>query len=294
VAPYTGRIAGYIPFSTVGDLGAEYNRIMARLEPGEWAMFLDHDAMLLINEFWDCLRVAIAQHPDAGAFCTWTNRTGNPRQRDDGMAGDDIRAHERHARALWLKHGFGLADVSGNELTGVCFATSRDAWDKAGPFVHGFGEVDNGYARSCLAAGLAVWRMNGTYVYHQRRTNGYRKDNIRGDIAKRRAIWEEEQRRVGWMTPGEALSLSLVIPSRSEHASFLERTIRSFRQSYAGPLEVIVVDDGSEEPVRDCGADLILRHEVPLGVAASRNQGLAAATGNVVAYSDSQIGRAHV
>jgi glycosyltransferase involved in cell wall biosynthesis len=54
--------------------------------------------------------------------------------------------------------------------------------------------------------------------------------------------------------------------------------------------EVIVVDDGSSEPVKIVDGDVealrVLRHETPRGVAAARNTGIAAARGTWVAFLD--------
>src|SRR5699024_7921348 len=51
-------------------------------------------------------------------------------------------------------------------------------------------------------------------------------------------------------------------------------------------IEVIVVDDGSPEPVRAPGARVI-RHDAPHGPAAARNRGLAEARTELVAFLDS-------
>ncbi len=57
---------------------------------------------------------------------------------------------------------------------------------------------------------------------------------------------------------------------------------------------VIVVDDGSDEPVRippepGCGPVTVIRHERPLGPAAARNAGMAAASTDFVAFLDSDV-----
>lgn len=321
-------IAAYIPYSPVGDLGAEYNRIIARLDPGEWALFLDHDAMALTNDVWDDLLEAIRLHPDAGAFVCWTNRTGNPAQQaPDCPPDDDIARHTAWAADLRARAGFHLTDVTGDQLTGVWFATSRSAWERAGGFAHGFGGVDNAYAKALRQAGLRTYRLDGTYIYHQRRTNGWNRQGaapVQGDLDCRKAAWA--WRRLGPImrdhatgiladlyaaharaieerpdfTPcqkaarrrhlirywRDSMRISVCIPARREPPEELVRTVNSFRKG--GADEILVTDDGStDHPVRDdCGADRILRHPLPIGVAASRNELLAAATGNVIAYSD--------
>jgi len=82
------------------------------------------------------------------------------------------------------------------------------------------------------------------------------------------------------------MRLSVVIPSREEPPAELAATVATYREN--GADEVIVVDDGSTEPVQAaCGATMVLRNDQPAGVAFSRNRGLAAATGNVIGFSDS-------
>lgn len=295
---------------------------MARLRPEEWAVFLDHDAMILCNDFWSDLAHAIAAHPDAGAIVCWTNRTGNARQKAKAPPGDDIRAHTMRAQAIRREYGQALTDVTGSQMTGVLFAVSRAAWDKAGPFRDGFGGVDNSWAHQCVAAGLRLWRMDGVYVYHQRRTNGWKgatrpEMDCRGaqwayrraspimaehgsqtvrDLARQhaelvegRTDWSDCQksaRRKALLSHWRAsMRVSVVIPSREEEREELRATVESFRA--AGAHEVVVIDDGTARPVEGCGATVVIRHDVAQGVAASRNEGLRRATGNVVVFSDS-------
>ena len=327
-SPAEGKTPGpdlcvYTPYSATGNLGASYNRIMARLTPGEWAVFLDHDAMSLLNDFWTDLQHAIAKHPDAGAICCWTNRTGNPYQKAKAPPHDDIAQHTAYALAIRRQYGQKTTDITGNRLTGVLFAVSRVAWDRVGPFVDGFGEVDNSWAHQCRAAGLRLWRMDGVYVYHQRRTNGWKgatrpeidcrgaawtyakvapiiqahgSDTLRElaaaheSLVESRGDWSECQkgarRRTLLAHWRETLRLTVCIPSREEPEDELAATVQSFREG--GAHEIIVIDDASTIPVtNDCGADLILRHDTAHGVSASRNEGLARAAGNVIAFSDS-------
>lgn len=317
-------VAAYMPFSPVGDLGAEYNRIMQRLAPGEWALFVDHDAMMLTNDVWPDLLTAIAQHPDAGAVVCFTNRTGNARQKIDAPDGDDISTHAEFARDLREKRGFSLTRVTGEEMTGVWFATNRDAWEKTGGFVHGFGEVDNAYARALKRCGLETWRLDGIYVYHQRRTNGWKgavatdfdcwktgwlwakanpmmasrahgavADAYRVHVSAVETRTDVDEHAKGMLRKAvlerwkKTMRVSVVIPSREEPPDELAGTVAAFKAG--GAAEVIVVDDGSTvHPVSEsCGADAVLKNDVPSGVAFSRNRGLAAASGDVIGFSDS-------
>lgn len=80
------------------------------------------------------------------------------------------------------------------------------------------------------------------------------------------------------------IATSLVIAACNE--PMLSDTIASARQSLPS-VEVVVVDDASTEPIQaDCGADVVIRHDSPLGVANSRLDGAEAASGDVYVFAD--------
>jgi len=81
--------------------------------------------------------------------------------------------------------------------------------------------------------------------------------------------------------------VSVVIPTHNR-PDLLEVTLSAVLDQCDVDFEVIVVDDGSEVPVR-AHADRrvrIVRHATPRGVAAARNAGVAAATMPWVAFTD--------
>jgi glycosyltransferase involved in cell wall biosynthesis len=85
--------------------------------------------------------------------------------------------------------------------------------------------------------------------------------------------------------------VSVVVPTRNR-SSFLARSLSSIlRQSHPW-IEVLVVDDGSDDGTADYLSAVTdtrvrpLRNDRPRGVAAARNRGLAAATGAWVAFVD--------
>jgi len=83
--------------------------------------------------------------------------------------------------------------------------------------------------------------------------------------------------------------LSVVICSLNG-ATGVDRCLRALAgQTIRPALEFIVVDDGSTDATSDVGrahAAIVVRHATNLGLAASRNSGLAAATAPVVAFLD--------
>ena len=81
---------------------------------------------------------------------------------------------------------------------------------------------------------------------------------------------------------------TVVIPTR-DRPELLERAVRSALAQTVRDIEVIVVDDGSVEPVsigRRDGRLRVIRHDQPRGVSAARNAGLRAARGRWVTFTD--------
>lgn len=88
--------------------------------------------------------------------------------------------------------------------------------------------------------------------------------------------------------------VSVIIPYFNQGA-FLERAVGSARASYDGPMQIIVVDDGSTEPrsqsylrsLTRMAADVQVVTQSNQGLSGARNTGLALAAGNFVQFLDS-------
>lgn len=84
-------------------------------------------------------------------------------------------------------------------------------------------------------------------------------------------------------------SVSVVIPSYNARP-WLAEAIRSAQAQSLAPLEIIVVDDGSTdgsvEAARETGATRILSDGANRGPSATRNRGIQAASGDLVAFLD--------
>ena len=84
--------------------------------------------------------------------------------------------------------------------------------------------------------------------------------------------------------------VSVIIPTFNRAAFVREAIASVLAQDYAR-LEVIVVDDGSQDDtaavVRDCGAKVIYVQQAHAGVSAARNRGVAASHGGLIAFLDS-------
>lgn len=85
-------------------------------------------------------------------------------------------------------------------------------------------------------------------------------------------------------------SVSVVVPAYRQ-AAFITRCLDALeQQSYAGPVEVVVVDDGCPENTGEVAARHPLKPKVirqpNAGVAAARNRGIAESSGSIVAFVD--------
>lgn len=89
------------------------------------------------------------------------------------------------------------------------------------------------------------------------------------------------------------LGVTVVIPAFNR-AELLPRAVRSVLKQAYRPLELIVVDDCSEDrtpavlaPLAAGGELRVIRHEKNLGVSAARNTGIRAGRGELIAFLDS-------
>lgn len=85
------------------------------------------------------------------------------------------------------------------------------------------------------------------------------------------------------------MKFSIVIPTYGREA-LVHEAVRTVLAQTFQDFEVIVVDDGSPQPIRLSLADdrvRVLRHQTNRGPSAARNTGIAAARGELVAFLDS-------
>ena len=92
------------------------------------------------------------------------------------------------------------------------------------------------------------------------------------------------------MTQARAAGAVSVIVPLYNHETYLDEALRSIREQTRPPEQIIVVDDGST----DASAEVARRHaphvtlifQANQGIASARNAGLAAATGEFIAFLD--------
>ncbi len=88
-----------------------------------------------------------------------------------------------------------------------------------------------------------------------------------------------------------ACDVSVIVPTRNRQA-LLAETLESALGQTGVQLQVVVVDDGSNDGTTDALARMrdprlkVVRHDVPRGVAQARNTGIAAASGEWIAFLD--------
>ena len=168
-------IHAIIPFKAGKQLGACYNEEMERLPDGDWALFIDHD-VLILNPKWHemCMGAIETIGHKAGIITCWTNNIGSQHQRlPTSPPSQDITKHTLKARALYEANGASYTDITRvKELIGGFFMlVSKSAWKRAGRFKDGFLGVDNDFHAKCMRVGLRVYRMDGLYCYHVRARN---------------------------------------------------------------------------------------------------------------------------
>ena len=168
------RLIGAIAYDVERNLGAAYNRFMEGLHPGDWCVFLDHDAMWTTGLWRRQLLDVIRAEPRAGLLTAVTKRIGRKTQIAPGCpTGHDLREHFRFGARLLDQHGSAAQDITrGSPISGVVMALSRETWESMGGFRDGFFGVDNCAHTDVRKAGKRVLQLPGLYVYHWYRADG--------------------------------------------------------------------------------------------------------------------------
>ena len=82
---------------------------------------------------------------------------------------------------------------------------------------------------------------------------------------------------------------SVIVPAHDAAATLPQTLAGLAAQELDGEFEVVVVDDGSNDATPEIAEQagvVVIRHERPVGPGASRNRGVAAATGRALAFTD--------
>jgi glycosyltransferase involved in cell wall biosynthesis len=153
-----------------GDLGATYNRLMAKVT--DWVCFLDHD-VLQLNPSWYhiCLSAIERVGHRAGWITGKTNAIACTSQLcSDAPKNDDIIEHMKYAKTLHDKHGHNIKlidpETMGIPFSGFMILTHKKAWEDVGGFKKGFLGVDNYYFNDLIDKDYRAYVMPGVYMYH--------------------------------------------------------------------------------------------------------------------------------
>ena len=161
-----------IAYDAERNLGRAYREILARLQPEDHCVFLDHDAVWTTRDWHGQLLEAIERYPDGALFGAMTNRIGNKEQIPSGApAGHDMLEHRRFGLELQQKYGSEAIDVSSKHmLSGVVLCIPARARASL-PIADGFFGVDNQMHRDARRLGK-VYLLRGLYVQHFYRGDG--------------------------------------------------------------------------------------------------------------------------
>lgn len=167
-----------IAYDVERNLGRAYNEFMRRLAPGDWACFLDHDAVFTTRDWYPQILQAIEENPQAGLFAAVTNRIGRKSQIAPGApSGHDMLEHRAFGRTLLERHGSSVKDITRESpISGVVMIMSVEQWKRT-PFIDGFFGVDNRAHRDVAASGRRIFLMPGLYVQHFYRADGVGHEN---------------------------------------------------------------------------------------------------------------------
>ena len=150
---------------------------MTMIPDGDWACFLDHDAMFTTLDWYKQLEeiieeISLCDRP-VGLLTTCTNRIGNLEQVIAGIESQnhDIYYHRKIGRQRQLDHGRSLRECD-FLISGIVILISKEVWKKTNGFIDGFLGVDNNIDQQIRALGYKSYIMDGVYCYHWYRADG--------------------------------------------------------------------------------------------------------------------------
>jgi hypothetical protein len=154
---------------------------MAMIPDGDWACFLDHDAMFTTLNWYQQLEAIVEQisrsdqPPDqrVGLLTTCTNRIGNFEQIVDGIdpQNHDIYYHRTIGKKRQTDYGQTLRECD-HLISGIVILLSKTIWEKTDGFIDGFLGVDNDIDQQIRRLGHKSYIMDGVYCYHWYRADG--------------------------------------------------------------------------------------------------------------------------
>jgi GT2 family glycosyltransferase len=172
----------YAPKSMNKNIGGVYNNFMTMIPEGDWACFLDHDAMFTTLNWYKQLEDIVESlslsdlnplYHNAGLLTACTNRIGNLEQLVTGIESQnhDIYYHRKIGRQRQLEYGNVLRQCE-YLISGVVILISKAVWQQTSGFANGFLGVDNDIDLKIRQLGYKSYIMDGVYAYHWYRADG--------------------------------------------------------------------------------------------------------------------------
>jgi GT2 family glycosyltransferase len=166
-----GRVHYPHPWSRGKNIGEYYNYFMKMLPDGDWACFVDGDAMFTTTFYGNQIEDIIDKYPECELFTARANRIGCIWQRYGSWASNDMEEHRKVGKELFDTEYDHILDVSDvprlKVLGGVLILISKACWKRLGGFVEqGMLGVDNDIHWKAMDAGEKVYMMTGVYLFH--------------------------------------------------------------------------------------------------------------------------------
>lgn len=176
----------YCPKDKGKDLGYAYNKFMEKLDPEDWAVFLDHDAMFTTYNWYHQIEEIINNYSDIGAIYATTNGTSHKNQlclvtgldlndKRNIYNVHDIKLHRKIGKKIQEKNKLTMTNAENfNPLSGMVIIIQKQTWTEIGGCKSGFLGVDNDIFRKVKKLkNKRVYIAEGLYVYHWYREENY-------------------------------------------------------------------------------------------------------------------------
>ena len=189
----------YAPADYQQNLGKAYNDYMQRLGPDDWAVFIDHDAILRGNNTLHLIsEIALGYQKNEVLIVGSTNRINNPYQRITLYENEhDLSTHNSVADALYDLHRDQLFNVTQLPSTsGVLMMLSKRTWEKH-HFKDGFLGVDNAMHKSFRGGQGRVLFSKSLYTYHYYRADGDTTHAIKIPSGEHKTIESTKNNNIG-------------------------------------------------------------------------------------------------
>ena len=161
-----------IPFAQDKNLGAAYNREIARIPEGDWACLRDGDTTWLTPDYGVHLHNYATQFPQAGILTCLTNRVSSlsPGQLLNGVVSEDSDMRNHIMLAEEQKKLLYQVEPIERVISGFVMMISKSTWNDI-KFVENRKclVVDNIFSKHVLRSGRKILCMKGLYIWHNYR-----------------------------------------------------------------------------------------------------------------------------